>query len=341
VSAEQDLADKILQHALDLQRLSAGDEAKALATLKQLEDELRALMGSKTLSAASQRELAALIAEAEKAIDARYAIVAGTVDTQRLMLVVAENTAAAMQSVLAGEIARVTAQTIASLAQAILIEGAPSAAWWAKQSEDVAFKFATAVRQGVINGETNERIVARVAGKQGFMEIARHNARSLVHSSIMTAANEARWATYSANAELADGVRWLATLDSHTCLRCGALDGAAWGFDRKPLKPSTVKFQGLPPLHWACRCVVSLIPSTSALDPEMAAEIKADQMRASKDGPVANQNFDAFLNRQSPEFIANTLGKRRAELYQAGKLTLRDLVSGTGRPLTLDELASQ
>jgi hypothetical protein len=45
-----------------------------------------------------------------------------------------------------------------------------------------------------------------------------------------------------------------------------------------------------------------------------------------------------FLKRQSPEFVDKVLGKRRAELFLAGKLTLTDLVSGTGRELTLEEL---
>ena len=50
--------------------------------------------------------------------------------------------------------------------------------------------------------------------------------------------------------------------------------------------------------------------------------------------------FNEFLKRQSPEFIERVLGKRRAELFLAGKLTVRDLISGTGRELSLAELTN-
>ncbi len=72
-------------------------------------------------------------------------------------------------------------------------------------------------------------------------------------------------------------------------------------------------------------------------------DAKRDELsrRASKDGPVSGStNFADFLKRQSPEFVANTLGEKRAAMFLAGKLTLRDLVSGTGRELTLDEIRS-
>ncbi len=343
--SEVELQDKIIAHALDLQRLSANDEAQAVAILQQLEAELKALLNSQTLSDLGKREVNALIAQADDAIAARYAGVAGVVDTHGVMLVVADNTVKAMQGIASGQVAGVTAETLASLSKEVLIEGAPSKAWWGKQSEDTAFKFAAAVRQGIVNGLSQESIVARVAGRNGFMEVARSNARALVHSSVMTAANSARMAVYAKNAEHADGVRWLSTLDSHTCLRCGVLDGAAWDFAGKPILGSKIAFMGLPPLHWNCRCVVTPIPkSLDSILGTTGIDALAESLsrRASKDGPVAgNTTFAAFLSRQSPQFIAETLGTKRAELFIAGKLTLQDLVNGSGRPLTLKELAAR
>jgi SPP1 gp7 family putative phage head morphogenesis protein len=337
--SEIELQDSILRMALDLQRLSANDEEEALAILRQLEDELRALLASRQLSGAGKREIEALVKAAEAAIDGRYAGLAGVVDTQGLVLIVAENTVKAMRQVFPARM--VSAETLASLARNVLIEGAPTSAWWAKQAEDTAFKFAAAVRQGVVNGDTQERIVSRVTGREGFMEVSRRNARTLVHSSIMSAANQARLATYRKNGKHIAALEWLATLDSHTCTTCAALDGAQWNLDGKAVKGTTLLFR-VPPAHHRCRCVLSPVPKslddilgTTGLD----KRIEELSRRASKDGPVAgNTRFDAFLSRQSPAFIANTLGARRAELYRAGKLTLRDLVSGSGRPLTLDEL---
>lgn len=337
---ETELQDAILRHALDLQRLSAGEELQADKILRELEAELKQLSQSVNLSEAGRKQINAIIKQAEDLISARYGAVAASVDVLGLTVAVAEQTAAIM-----GGLATPSAERLASLAASILIEGAPTADWWAKQSEDAQFRFAGAVRQGVVNGETNERIVSRVAGKDGFMEVSRRNARTLVHTSIMTAANDARMAVYRKNFKFAQGVRWLATLDSHTCMRCGSLDGEAWDFDAKPLKGSSVKWQGAPPLHHNCRCVV--VPVAKSLNALLGItgiddQIEGGRQRATRGGPVKNTNFEDFLSRQSPAFIEEVLGKTRAEYFKAGKLTLHDLISGANaRPLTLDELRAR
>lgn len=339
--SEIELTDAIIRHALELQRLSAHEEAEAVAILRQLEDELRQLLATRQLSGAGRREIAELIKAAESAIEGRYAQVAGTVDTQGIVMLVAERTVEAMQLVEPTASAP-SAERLTSLSREVLIDGSPAKAWWDKQAEDTAFKFASAVRRGVINGETQERIVARIAGREGFMEVSRRNARALVHSSIMTAANRARLETYRKNSKHIAGLRFLATLDSHTCVRCGALDGAQWNLDGEPIRGTKQPFEA-PPLHFACRCVLSPIAkSLNDVFPGIDAAIDAASQRASKDGPIAGTTtFADFLKRQSPEFVANTLGKKRADMFLRGKLTLTDLVSGTGRPLTLDQLKAR
>lgn len=338
--SELELRDAILRHALQLERLSAGDQAKADALMRELIAELKQLLNSRILSEAGKAEISALVRDAQQSIDATYAEVAVTTDTHALAIVVAKNTVAALEDVFPSTIAMPTVERLASLTKDVLIDGAPSSAWWSKQAEDTAFKFAAQVRQGVINGETNERIVGRVVGRAdqpGIMEISRRNARTLVHSSVMSAANEARLATFRKNARLIAGVRWLSTLDSHTCVQCAALDGQAWDLDGNKLAGTEADFQ-TPPAHFACRCVASPIPKTFADIGFDIAEPGAGT-RASAAGPVsATTSFSDFLKRQSPAFVDDVLGKRRAAMFLSGKLTLRDLISGTGRELTLAEL---
>lgn len=338
--SEIELQDAILRHALELQRLSAFEQAEAEAILRELEAELRQLLAT-NLNDRTKREIEALVKQAEKAINARYATVAGTLDTHGLVVLVSERTVEAMQAL--GVVRAVTPEVLASLADKVLIEGAPTAAWWDRQAEETTFKFAAQVRQGVINGEANERIVARIVGRAaepGIMDIARRNARALVHSSVMAAANDARLATFRKNARLIAGVRWLATLDGHTCKRCAALDGQAWGLDGNRLKGTTVDFQS-PPIHWNDRCVLSPVPK-SFRDLGINADEPAIGERASSNGPVHGATtFNDFLKRQSPEFVERVLGKERAALFLAGKITVRDLVSGTGRELSLDELRTK
>lgn len=341
--SEVELQDAILRHALDLQRLSAHEEAEALAILRELEADLRRLMAARQLTGAPKREIEALIAQAQEAVSGRYTAIAGTVDTQGIIALVADRTVEAMRLAIPQAI-RPTAERLASLASNVLIDGAPSRAWWRKQSSDTAFRFAAQVRQGIINGETQERIVGRIvgrAGEPGVLDVSRRAARALVHSSVMSAANAARLETYRKNGKHVAGLRWLSTLDSHTCVVCAALDGQRWDLEGKKLRGTEIDFQA-PPAHFACRCVLSPIPKS--LD-DIFGRTGLDELteslsrRASSEGPVAGSTtFAQFLRRQSAEFVENTLGKRRAEMFLAGRLTLRDLVSGTGRPLTLDEL---
>jgi SPP1 gp7 family putative phage head morphogenesis protein len=337
--SEIELTDQILRHSLEILRLSAGEQARADAMMAELIAELRMLLLSRDVSAATKRDIEAIIAEADRAIAAKYAELATSVDTHELALIVAEKTAHLVEGVGA---TMPTAARLASLTKDVLIDGAPSSAWWSKQAEDTAFKFAAQVRQGVINNETQAQIVQRIVGKNGepgIMDVARRNARALVHSSVMNAANQARLASFRAMSAHIAGVRWLATLDGHTCPRCAALDGQGWTLDGEKLPGTEVTFQA-PPIHWNDRCVLSPIPKgLDEIFPGMDAKIAAASMRASKDGPIAAKvTFNDFLHRQSPAFIDKMLGKGRADLFNAGKITVRDLVSGTGRELTLDEL---
>lgn len=334
--SEIELQDAILRHALELQRLSAHEEAEAEAILRELERELRALLNSGTLSTREKWQIAELLGQADRAIGKSYLNISAGLDKRGLVMLVADRTVATLK-IISPEVAGVTAETLASLADELLIDGAPSADWWAKQAEDTSFKFAAQVRQGVINGETNERIVQRIVGRQGepgIMDVARRNARALVHSSVMSAANDARLATYRNNSRFIKGVRRLTALDGHVCARCAAygdeVDG--WDLDGKPRGKTTLPY---PPsqLHWNDRCVISPIPKS---EPAGGPTIGA---RASSLGPLpAGTTFNDFFKRLTPAQQDAQFGKRRAALFRAGKLTVRDLVSGTGRELSLAEL---
>lgn len=340
---EQALQDSILRHSLQLLRLSAGEQADVDKILVELTEELRLLMQTADLTDATKRDLAKLIAQAEEAIGTGYLRAGASVDTHTLAVIVAEQTQELVENVIPAQVRLPTAAQLLSLSNNVLIDGAPSSAWWARQGEDTAFRFAAQVRQGVVNGETQERIVQRIVGRRGepgIMDVARRNARSLVHSSVMTAANQARLATFRKNSRLIAGVRWLATLDGHTCPRCAALDGQAWNLDGEKLKGTTVAFM-TPPIHFGDRCVLSPVPKTFR-DIGLNIDEPDEGERASSLGPVHGKTtFDDFLRRQSPEFVNSVLGKERAALWASGKITVRDLVSGTGRELSLNELRGQ
>ncbi len=339
--SEVDLQDAILRHSLELMRLSAGEQRKAEQILRELEQELKLLLQSRELSVASKREIAALVAEAHDLIEPAYATVGKALDTHALALIVAEKTVQVIEDVIPANVLMPTAETLASLTKDVMIDGAPSSAWWERQGEDTAFRFAAQVRQGVINGETNEAIVSRIVGRggePGIMVVARRNARALVHSSVMSASNDARLATFRKNDKLIAGVRWLATLDGHVCPRCAAMDGQTWTLDGERMPGTKVDFMA-PPIHWGDRCILTPLPKTFrdiGLDiPEPADE----GQRASSLGPVSGKTtFAEFFGRLSVAQQDHLLGKTRADLWRRGKITIADLVNQRGRELTLEEL---
>jgi ribonuclease HII len=112
--------------------------------LKDLEKELRALLESKSLSGAERAQLKALVAEAESAIHPAYAAAAKSLDTQALAIIVAEKTVEAMEAFPVSALMP-SVERLASLTKDVLIDGAPSSAWWERQAEDTAFKFAAQV----------------------------------------------------------------------------------------------------------------------------------------------------------------------------------------------------
>lgn len=336
---EAELIDAILRQSVELQRLSQGEEAKAAAILSALEDDLRALLTQGNLSDKSKREIEALIKEAHKAITGQYVNIAGVLDLEAVVQHVADQTVDFLDDTFPIAIGNPSIATLQSLSRDILIDGSPASAWWAKQAEDTAFKFAGNVRRGVLEGKTNEQIVRDVVAD---MDVSRRNARTLVHSSIMTAANQARLATYKKNMKGAMGVKWLATLDSHTCHTCANLDGSEWDFDGKKLGKTRMEFQAAP-AHWACRCIMTPVPNYAALNeisPGLGDRLKASGERASSNGPVkSGTTFADFLKRQPDAWVREYLGAERAELYLSGKITLSDLVTKGGREKTLEELA--
>lgn len=220
---ELPLADAILRNALQVLRLSAGEEQRVDAIMAELARELKDLVATGALNAAQTREVNAVIRQAEEIIDLAYRRAGASVDTHALAVIVAEKTQEILQDAIPATVAIPANAVLLQLGKDVLIDGAPSSAWWAKQSDDLAFKFAAQVRQGIANGETQERIVARITGRRGepgIMDVPRRNARALVHTSVLTAANRARLETFRKNGRLIKGVRWLATLDSRTCIQC-------------------------------------------------------------------------------------------------------------------------
>lgn len=316
--------DSAIELSLDLMRTDAAIRQEVLVLLEALERDLIGRLSGSELTTWGRNRVEKQLAEINKAIKGYYTQASAIVidSTKEIAQVVAGATATALG---AGTAVVPTEAVLSTLATNAMIQGAAQAAWWKKQSDDTAFRFQRAVRQGLVNAEANGSIIARVRTELG---ISQRHAASLVQTSVQTVANEARMLTFQANLDVIKRFRWVTALDSKVCILCAPRDGLEW--TKNGLNPIGHKFEWkMPPIHFNDRCLI--IPVIFDGPP--------GGQRASMDGPVeAKMTFDGWLSRQSKARQNTVLGPGRADLYRSGKLSLQDLVSGTGRPLKLKAL---
>jgi len=222
---------------------------------------------------------------------------------------------------LAGGFADVVVPTEAAVRAAVFsrpFDGMPMAERWARRARKFRESVESQVRTGLFQGESADRIVARVRAE--FPTQARLTA-SVARSAVAQAQAQARQATFEANADLIAGVMWVATLDVDTCPECGLLDGQVLPLDSG----------ARPPLHpGPCRCTTTAV---------LRSARELGFTRASMDGHVPEVvKWEEWITEQPPERQVTSLGKGVAELFQAGRLRARDLVSGAGDRLSLHEL---
>lgn len=332
------LFDDTVELHLDMERVALGSRATIIDLLKNLEKELIAKVAD-GVTDWSKARIAKQLSEADAVIRQYYDDAAGIArdTTASVAQVSASATATSLSAAVGGQVAISvipTAAYLETLAGQTIIQGAVQADWWARQSGDTAFKFQTAVRQGLVAAETTPQIVRRV---RDVMDLSRRNAETLVHTSVQSVANTTREKIFDDNNDVMSGKEWSSALDRKTCPTCGALDGKRWTTDGKPIKHSMA--YRAPPNHWRCRCsCIPVLKTWKELGINM--DELPDGTRASMEGQVSDKDFESWLKRKTetdPTFADRTLGKGRAELWRNGKITMDQMISG-GQPLTLSEL---
>lgn len=219
-----------------------------------------------------------------------------------------------------------------SIKGAVIISGSPLSDWWAKQGDDLAFKFSGVIRQGLLDGKQTSQIITET---KELMQSSRRWAETLVRTAVMKVHDKAQEALRDENADIIKGEQHISTLDLRTSEVCRVRDGKAWDLDKKPIGHN-LPYQR-PPLHPNCRSTMRLI-----LKPWNELGLHNDlpeSTRASMDGQVKdNLNYENWLKSKTIEQQDEVLGKGKAELWRKGIITFRDMLDQSGRPLTLKEL---
>lgn len=348
---DQKLHDALIRYQLDLRRFEAGERVKVLAILEELQKDVTArLLSDRPLTSYGRARQNELLRQAKALVSDYYSKAQRSLDLGIEDLAEAQirhTTKMLADAVTIGTtIALPTKAVVARLTSDILIEGGPMKDWWSRLAEDTSFKLISAIRQGLVQGETNGQIAQRItgrAGQIGVLDTARRNVAAIVQTSVQTISNDAHLATYRANSDLIKYVQWFSAMDGHVCPRCIAMSGKKWRNDAEGLYSAVghrVSFQN-PPIHWNDRCV--LLPITKSFR-ELGIDAKEvpPGERASSYGPVSSKTtFDDFLKRQTTEQQDEQLGRGRAGLWREGKITLAQLIDGRGRELTLAQLRAK
>lgn len=182
------------------------------------------------------------------------------------------------------------------------------------------------IRDGFALGETTDQIASRIRSNEFMM---RSQAKALARTVVNHTATQARNTTMKENADILDGYKWIATLDSRTSLVCASRDGIVYDMDDSNPKP---------PAHFNCRSTITYV-----VKPEFNLGGDIDVKRPSKGASGTMRvshgtNYARWLKRQPASFQDEILGEKKGKLFRRGKVKLENFVDEQGRPLSLDQL---
>ena len=225
-------------------------------------------------------------------------------------------------------------------------------------AESQADLFAKTVRNGLLTGESTDKIARRLKGRLRFGQpgslrqiaqaggevtaVANNQVMALVRTSINQVANETSQQVYKANQDVTKRYRYVATLDSRTSPICRSLDGREFAYGKGPT----------PPQHFNCRSTtvpiidysglgISRPPQTELRRPNTAF----GPSRARRGDTVpSNQTYGEWLDKQPKEVKADVLGASKVPYFNrltekfGPTVAIRKFVSQDGSELTLEQL---
>lgn len=198
-----------------------------------------------------------------------------------------------------------------------LADGVTIQQYFKRLEQDDAVRIEATINQGVASGWTIDQMARNITGSaangymDGIFQTTRNSALNMARTVCNAVSNNAKEATYKANADVLVGVEILATLDGRTCPICASLDRTRYKFDEE--HPAL-------PIHHNCRCV--LLPVTPLSD---AVE---------EERPMAKSDFMADAERAYKKKYPN---KDWAALAQSTKrkyyyMAIREYEARTGEP---------
>jgi len=227
-------------------------------------------------------------------------------------------------------------------------------------AESQADLFAKTVRNGLLTGESTDKLARRLKGRLKFGDlgplsvrqlaqaggelttVANRQVMAMVRTSINQVANASSQQVYEANQDVTKRYRYVATLDSQTSPICRALDGKEFDYGKGPT----------PPQHFNCRSTTVPVIDYKGLgiEPPPPSDLRRPNTafgpsRSTRGDTVpSNQTYGEWLEKQPKAVKADVLGASKVSFFEsrARKVgptqAIRDFVSQDGSELTLDQL---
>lgn len=367
-TANEYLMDATVRHQIKLLRFSKGEAQRAMRLLDASDKEIVAKL-EKGMTDFSEARMKAFLKEVRRA-RAQVAIQLKAGLDEALPGLAAsevdwELTAINAASPVALSLAAVPASTLKAVAGSP-INGVPLEGWLGQLVQSDVTRMEQAIRLGVIQGETLRDITGRV---MGAADVTRNNAATIARTAVNHVSNSSRQSVWEANADILDGVRWVATLDGRTSDVCASRDGEVYPVDSGPR----------PPAHPNCRSTITAVLKGEAIvgerpmvrdartrkerEKDFRAEAKeaagenwknmsaAERTAAAADvrkswiaenvGTVpSNVKYGDWLRDQPEAFQNEVLGKGKADMFRAG-MTLDKFVDEKGHSYSLAELQAE
>lgn len=230
--------------------------------------------------------------------------------------------------------AKPSVDQLVAIAETQPIQGELLKKWFNKIGSDKQEVINKAIRMGMVEGDTIEKMVQRIAGtkagdyKDGVLTISRRHAEAVARTAVNNVSNQAAHLTYQANKDVIKGWQFLATLDNRTTITCASLNGTKWPIGSGPI----------PPRHVRCRSFqLPDMKTWKELGVDLE-EMPAGE-RASKDGPVKSDiTFSDWLKGQPAKVRHEILGTERMKLFDTGELDLKDFTNKRGQVYSLQTL---
>lgn len=353
--------------AINMARLDASLRAKVVQMLRELERELIAnisdVVENDPVTAA---RLKTLLAQVRKTIGTHYANIydLNKEDLGKVAQAHAYQIASTVNGLVGVELMslQTDAQQLQNLVTKTPIMGRYLEEWWQKQGTELFSRFTQQMRLGMLQGEGVNELVQRVRGTRAMgytdamMRMPTYQAEALVRTATVSIANTGRLQAYQDNADVLEGIQWLATLDDRICEICMALDGCMWALPDGADPNKYGDYESLsgdkdfpgPTAHVNCRCVqVPVVKSYKDLVDQgaVAGDEKDDvdkEMRASMDGQVSETDgFEGWLKSKDEAFQDELLGADKAAAWRAGDISIKDLTDQSNRPVTADQLLAE